>query len=126
MKIFISIIEMILFSISSFFSLVPIVYFFSLEISRYCAITNIINIDQYTFDRKNRLTEEKFTQNRYNDTGFSWKFLSTLSKKEISLDISKLEFSRELSKKEISWDISAVDCLEKRHLRISPENEVSV
>ncbi len=117
--------EMILVSFS-FFSFVPILSFFSLEISQYCAISNIINIDQYTFDRKNQLTEAKITQNRYIDTGFPWKFISTLSKKEISQDSSKLKFSGELSNKEISRSVSEVNCLKKRYLRISHESEVLI
>ncbi len=80
--------EMILLSFS-FFSLVPILYFFSLEISQYSASSKIINIYKYTFQRKNRMHEAIFTQNRYTYTVFLLKFPCEHSKKEISRDISK-------------------------------------
>ncbi len=117
--------EMILF-LFSFFSFVPILYFFSLEISRYSAISKIINIYQYTFERKNRIYAAIFVQNRYIDTGFSLKFQCELSKKEIAQDISKTQFLRGLSKKEISWDISEVNFLKKRYpgIFLKPEGLV--
>ncbi len=110
--------EMILFSFS-FFSLVPILYFFSLEISRYSAISKIINLYQYTFEGKNSMLVAISAQNRYVDTGFSLKFLCELFKKEISQDISKTQFLKELSKFEISRYISELNCLKNRYLDIS-------